>query len=659
MFKSTTLNLAQYTPVGDITVMALCIIMSILVRNSFISGNKQRFRILIVNLLFIFISSASNILFEIMLNSTVLRPAPIFIFRFVYCILLSLVMYLYMQYISEPLWVPMKTAKMLSVIACSFIILAGIADIAGTFLGFGFYVTQNGDYHPGINFYIVLYALFMTTIIYQLVKYRSRLLKQVFFGLLSVNALSVLLLIVQEKHNQLSYTTLCYFLPIICIIFLFHSNPFDIDTGAVSSTFFFDELNDNLSDGKEMLIMCCTMPNFTKSITKSPELKTEFYNFFRQNVKKGILYHFPNERLVLTMVKQKKVDYNKSINKMLEYFYNSYDIFSIDYKITIIETSKSITNANDYYQLIEHAESKMPMNFVHRITSDDIESYYNSSYILSELRDIAEKKDPSDPRVLVYCQPVFNIRTGHYDTAEALMRLKLDKTGLVFPDKFIPIAEQHNLIHPLSMIILNKTCFAIRGFVEEDYDIKRISVNFSAIDIRYDNFCDEVKATIERNGIDYRKIAVEITESRSEADFNLMKQRVMQLQELGIKFYLDDFGTGYSNFERIMEIPFDIIKFDRSLLVESVKNDSSKYMVKTFANMFHNLKYSILFEGVENESDENRCILMKAQYLQGYKYSKPIPIDELRHFLSKKEEPPELKKIDMIRSRVEDIMKNV
>ena len=82
-------------------------------------------------------------------------------------------------------------------------------------------------------------------------------------------------------------------------------------------------------------------------------------------------------------------------------------------------------------------------------------------------------------------------------------------------------------------------------------------------------------------------------------------------------------------------------------------------MVKTFANMFHNLKYSILFEGVENESDENRCILMKAQYLQGYKYSKPIPIDDLRHFLSKKEEPPELKKIDIIRSRVEDIMKDV
>ena len=163
---------------------------------------------------------------------------------------------------------------------------------------------------------------------------------------------------------------------------------------------------------------------------------------------------------------------------------------------------------------------------------------------------------------------------------------------------------------------------------------KRVSVNFSAIDIRYDTFCDEVKSIIDQNGLEYDKIAVEITESRSEADFNLMKQRVIQLQDLGIKFYLDDFGTGYSNFERIMEIPFDIIKFDRSMLMESHRSTSSQYMVKTFANMFNDLRYAVLFEGVENDSDEDRCIMMKAQYLQGYKYSKPIPIEELRRFLS-------------------------
>ena len=126
-----------------------------------------------------------------------------------------------------------------------------------------------------------------------------------------------------------------------------------------------------------------------------------------------------------------------------------------------------------------------------------------------------------------------------------------------------------------------------------------------------------------------------MTESRSDTEFNRLKMQVTELQGLGIKFYLDDFGTGYSNFERIMEIPFDIIKFDRSLLIESVKNDSSKYMVSTFASMFNDLNYSVLFEGVEDERDEEACRNMFAKYLQGYKYSKPIPIGDLRKFLEK------------------------
>ena len=86
-----------------------------------------------------------------------------------------------------------------------------------------------------------------------------------------------------------------------------------------------------------------------------------------------------------------------------------------------------------------------------------------------------------------------------------------------------------------------------------------------------------------------------------------------------------------------MEIPFDIIKFDRSLLIESAKSESSFYMVSTFASMFDTLSYSVLFEGIENETDEKNCVDMRAKYLQGYKYSRPIPIDQLYRFLPKAE----------------------
>ena len=633
MFANSDLALGSYTPVGDIIVLSLCIIMGILIKQTHIEKDKINFYIIMHILAFAFVAASANIIFQTQLLKEDLNLTVIYSSRCLHHMLFMFIMIFYIKYIQGSLWLITKEKLRTRITIILVVVLAVAVDLIASFLKFGFYITENHEYNPGFDIFELLYMVFMINIIYLLIKYRKRILTRVFTGLMSVLLISNILLCIQGMHRQISYTSICCFLPIISIIFLFHSNPFNTDTGAVSGEFFSLEIKENLEKGKEMLIMCCHIPGFSAAILKSPELRTEFYEFFRMNVKKAILYSFPNDGLILTVVKQKKMDCKKIADKMLSDFAVSYEKFGLDYKIIVMETSESVANVSDYHSIIDYIDNKMQFNTVVHVTENDIKEYYDEYYILSELEDIAEKKDLFDRRVLVYCQPVFNLNTGQYDTAEALMRLKLDKTGMVFPDKFIPLAEQFNLIHNLSMIILNKTCFALRGFLEEGFIIKRISVNFSAIDLRYASFCDEVKSIIESNNIDYGKIAVEITESRSDADFNLVKQRVIQLQDLGIKFYLDDFGTGYSNFERIMEIPFDIIKFDRSLLIESLKNTSSQYMVRTFANMFHDLKYSILFEGVENENDENRCKLMMAQYLQGYKYSKPIPIEELRKFL--------------------------
>ena len=139
---------------------------------------------------------------------------------------------------------------------------------------------------------------------------------------------------------------------------------------------------------------------------------------------------------------------------------------------------------------------------------------------------------------------------------------------------------------------------------------------------------------IRANDIPFEKIAVELTESQNETDFNMVRDKINHLKEYGITFYLDDFGTGYSNMERIMELPFDIIKFDRSMVIESAQSRNSEFMVNTFADMFRKLDYGVLYEGVEDESDEARCIRMLAGYLQGYKYSRPIDITGLGNFLS-------------------------
>ena len=96
---------------------------------------------------------------------------------------------------------------------------------------------------------------------------------------------------------------------------------------------------------------------------------------------------------------------------------------------------------------------------------------------------------------------------------------------------------------------------------------------------------------------------------------------------------MDDFGTGYSNFDRILELPIDIIKFDKSLLTLSDTSKKCNYMVVNFSDIFKKIGYLTLFEGVETKDEEGFCFKMQADYLQGYLYSKPIPIEKLNEFL--------------------------
>lgn len=635
MYESTQISLKGYMPVGDIIVIALCMIMAVLLWQTQINRNTK-FRSIMLILLTTWVASTTNVVYEMLMYSGNIQPAVIYVLRTVHHITLTFIPCMYIQYLHNPLWIPNKEKRRYGLI-CGIVIMAvSVFDILGMIFHFGFYIDSNNVIHRNFNPYILLYLFSMTAIFYIIIKYKSRVIRQIYYGLLGVNIVSAVVMTVQGLFAQVSFTCISYFFPIIGIIFMFHSNPYDIKTGAVSGCFLINELSDALEKKNPTVMLSIMMTDFSKTINQSGKLKYEFYGFCRSNIKKGILYHFPSERIVLTIPKKSNGDYQKLIDNIVNNFRrNIHEEFNIDYKIIMMETSEEVGNISDYMKIIDHVENNMNINEFHTVTEKDIKDYYSNNYILSQLEDIVAKKDLNDERVLVYCQPVFNLLTNSYDTAEALMRLKLDRTGLVFPNQFIPIAEQYNMIHTLSMIILNKTCQAIHEILFENYEINRISVNFSALDIKYEAFCQEVRDIIENNDIPYDKVAVEITESRCEADFNLMRQKVTQLQELGIKFYLDDFGTGYSNFERIMEIPFNIIKFDRSMLTESIKNDSSKFMVSTFANMFSKLNYAVLFEGVEDDDDETHCVNMNANYLQGYKYSKPIPIEQLKNFLKR------------------------
>lgn len=632
-FNPKILNPNDYTPVGDVIVMALCIIMTVvLVLNRMRkSGN---YHIMIAMIVSIFFASITSIFYRAAMGAANLDPMLVYTTRIANHTFLSFLQVTNVLYLREPLWMKNEGYKrfimMISVIAAAPIII----DILGIVFKFGFYI-EGHAIHSDFTVYPISYAAFELIMFYLIIRYRNRIIKQVFICLIAVNALSLILTAVQGMFNQSSFTTFVHIIPAVGLLFMFHGNPYDNETGAINGSFFISELGHCIEKNVPLVMIRCSISDFNNQMRNKPELRLAFNRFFKQSIKRGVLYRASNGKLMLTVKKNKKGNFDRIVGKMIEDFYAAYEEIGIDYKLIVAEIVPEITKPTDYLKLFDFIENEMNQNETHQVSTEDIRRFLSTDYIVSELEDITKKRDLDDERVLVYCQPVFNILTGTYDTAEALMRLRLPETGLVFPDKFIPVAERYGFIHQLSLTILNKTCRAIHELIEEGYILNRISVNFSTLDLKYEYFSDEVQDIIIRNDIPFEKIAIEMTESRSDTEFNRLKMQVTELQGLGIKFYLDDFGTGYSNFERIMEIPFDIIKFDRSLLIESVKNDSSKYMVSTFASMFNDLNYSVLFEGVEDERDEEACRNMFAKYLQGYKYSKPIPIGDLRKFLEK------------------------
>jgi len=256
--------------------------------------------------------------------------------------------------------------------------------------------------------------------------------------------------------------------------------------------------------------------------------------------------------------------------------------------------------------------------------------------IMDNLEDIVSKKDLNDPRVLAYCQPIRNMKTGRFDTGEALMRMSIPDHGMVMPYLFIPLAENMGIIHELTKIMLNKVCTQIRELDGAGYQFKRISINFAASEIRSDRFCPEVLGIIRQNGVDPSRIGIEITESQNEGDFEIVKSKMRELREAGMTLYLDDVGTGYSNLDRIVRYDVDVVKFDRFFLLEAEKDSKVEKMLEHLSQAFKDLEYSLLYEGVENEENEALCMKCGADYIQGFKYSKPIPIEELTNFFEKK-----------------------
>jgi len=235
-----------------------------------------------------------------------------------------------------------------------------------------------------------------------------------------------------------------------------------------------------------------------------------------------------------------------------------------------------------------------------------------------------------------YYQPKVDVQSGKLVGAEALCRW-IYEGQIVPPMEFIPVLENNMDICRLDFYMLDRVCKDIRRWLDQGLEVVRVSVNLSRKHLIDVDLLEHIMKIIDRNKVPYKYIEIELTETTTEVELKKLRRLVEGLQEVGISTAVDDFGVGYSSLNLIRELPWNVLKIDKSLL-PGVGNDNRKtsyVMFRHIASMAKDLGLECITEGVETAEQvevlkNNNCL-----YAQGFYFDKPLPVADFEERLAK------------------------
>lgn len=236
-------------------------------------------------------------------------------------------------------------------------------------------------------------------------------------------------------------------------------------------------------------------------------------------------------------------------------------------------------------------------------------------------------------RVEVFYQPIYSTEDERFTSAEALMRIRDAEGNIISPAQFIPIAEKTGKIITLGNMVFEKVCRFISESNLRDLGVDYIEVNLSPVQCSDDKLAETYIAYMEKYNVNPQCINLEITESATFRRKETVWRNITKLMESQITFSLDDFGTGHSNLNYIVDMPVDIVKFDRGMTGAFFVDAKAHYVVETAMAMIHGLGLKIVSEGIETKQQFETIRDMGISYVQGFYFSKPLPEQEFCQFI--------------------------
>ncbi|MFT5755730.1 MAG: diguanylate cyclase (GGDEF)-like protein [Alteromonadaceae bacterium] len=235
---------------------------------------------------------------------------------------------------------------------------------------------------------------------------------------------------------------------------------------------------------------------------------------------------------------------------------------------------------------------------------------------------------------IAYYQPIVRLSDDHIVGFEALARWQSPKRGLVFPDDFIPLAEETNLVMAIDFQIIEQSCQQLKIWQAElQRDDLYISCNLFSDHFFSLTLAEDLAAIITKVGVLPRQLRIELTERALLEKSDIVLKNMQALKQLGVKILLDDFGTGYSSLSYLHRFPIDVLKIDRSFINNVHEHDNHQAIIKTIIDLAINLQMTTVGEGIENLADAQLLKKMDCSYGQGYYFAKPMPAEDVNQYL--------------------------
>ena len=513
-------------------------------------------------------------------------------------------------------------------------ILSEILVIINPFTKWVYYVDENYEFQRNTG-EIIIYAVAAFFLILSLVLLfnswkgmnNKRRLGVVLFSSIAISGVLIQML---SKDIKVELFAEAIGLTGLMIIIENEDDRIDPVTGVYNRQALVTDLRSFVYNRNPIQILCVriTTPDllFKRPGADNNEIVEEAVSaYLKTVVKKYNIYRVGSKNFVLVFFEQD----NKHAIQVAEKISSRFDKpWKLSDSIVLLTVAIQVTGIPGRINTVEDAlymfESNPPANNNKRIFVDaDLDYLYRRVKVEnSVIHALAEG------RFEVYYQPTYTINDRKLHGAEALIRMHDDEMGMIFPDEFIPIAEETGIIDAIDDFVLLEVCKLVKNEKLEDTSMDCININLSMLQCMKPDFVEHISGIVEESGVSKNFINFEITESIAADSYNILSRVVSQLRDEGFRVSMDDYGTGYSNMKALFSMDLDVVKIDKSILWEAEKSELGGIILRNSIQMIHQMNREILVEGVETEDHIKLLEPLKIHYLQGYFFSKPVPRDK-------------------------------